>query len=369
MSLSWTTGIPIARVDSGKYNKKILHINTDGGAQEIEVTNPFDYLNDKYFRSKCKNMKLLDINRLQTAIMNKRAPEDDRLNEMYQEAMKTLQSLGTKEIRLDSGKFVVLPKTGTDADGTEVTNRIYTAGPTGSGKSTQSSVFIKELRKKKKKMPFYIFSKVSQDSILDALKPIRIKIDEEMIEKPIELEELHNSIVLFDDIDSFTDPQIKKSVARLRDECLSEGRHHNINTICTNHQLCNYQATRTLLLETSIVTFFPSGGSYGATRFLKSYCGLDNEEIKRILALPSRWVSIHKNYPMYCVYESGCFLLGQPKVVSDTKKTKHRRRPQPESDSEESEYEKPKKKPRYVLESDSEFDYEYDSDSDPYDSE
>ncbi len=307
MSLSWTVGIPIARVDGGKHNKRILRLNTDSTADsDINISNPLDFLTDKRIRDRIKNIKVVDMNRLQRAIVTKREPEDPRLAEIYQEAMKTLSSFAKKEIKLDSGKFVPLPPVNDSS-------RIYTAGPTGSGKSTFSSSYIKELKKKHKKMDIFIFSKLEKDDVLDTLKPVRIKIDESIIDNPIELKELKNSICVFDDIDSFTSNKLRDAVAKLRSEVLSEGRHHNISAICTNHQLCDYQKTRNLLLECSLVTFFPkSGGAYGITRFLSHYAGLGKNEIKKILNLPSRWVSVYKQFPMYCLYESGCFLLGCP---------------------------------------------------------
>ena len=54
---------------------------------------------------------------------------------------------------------------------------------------------------------------------------------------------------------------------------------------------------------------FPkSGNRKGMVYALSNYCGFDKKTIEKILTLPSRWVLIGKEYPMYVLYEKGCFL-------------------------------------------------------------
>jgi hypothetical protein len=42
---------------------------------------------------------------------------------------------------------------------------------------------------------------------------------------------------------------------------------------------------------------------------LKNYCGFDNKTIDKILNLPSRWVLIGKQYPLYILHEKGVELI------------------------------------------------------------
>ena len=151
-----------------------------------------------------------------------------------------------------------------------------------------------------------------EDEVLDKFNPTRIQINEELLENPIQPEELQNSLVIFDDIDTIPDKKLNEAVRSLRDDLLETGRSYNIYMCNTSHQLMNYKHTRTLLNESTAVTFFPkSGSSYHIKRFLKEYCGLEKKQIQKILELPSRWVTINKVYPCFILYEKGAFLLNK----------------------------------------------------------
>jgi predicted AAA+ superfamily ATPase len=187
---------------------------------------------------------------------------------------------------------------------------IYIAGPSGSGKTTYAANYIKQYKRVFKKGKVFVFSRLSEDPALDALGVNRIIINEELVSDPISPDDLKNSLVLFDDIDTIPDKNINESVRKLRDDILETGRHQDIYVISTSHQLMNYKHTRTLLNEATSVTFFTkSGSSYHTKRFLKEYCGLGVADIQKILSLPSRWVTIFKHFPMMVLYSSGCYLL------------------------------------------------------------
>ena len=58
------------------------------------------------------------------------------------------------------------------------------------------------------------------------------------------------------------------------------------------------------------LTVFPKSGSSQQIRYcLKQYYGLNNKQINAILSLPSRWITIYKNYPMCVLYEKGAFVI------------------------------------------------------------
>lgn len=208
-----------------------------------------------------------------------------------------------KEIVIPDGCLVPLPRT-------DKRDCYYIAGAEGSGKSFFASKYIKEYQKLFPNKDFYIFSKVKDDEALDDLEPKRIELDDDIIDDPIEVEELKDSIVLFDDIDTINDKQILETVRNLRDSILEVGRHHNIYILTTAHNMTNNKATKMSLLESSCVVFFPGmGDKYHINRFLKEYVGLDKAQINKIYGLPSRWVMIHKRAPNYVMYEKGVYLL------------------------------------------------------------
>ncbi len=160
------------------------------------------------------------------------------------------------------------------------------------------------------------FEALFEDEVLDKLKPIRIKCNEDLLEtKPIEMEELKKAICVFDDIDTFSNKKVLDYVKNLRDQLLQEGRHHKIYTICTSHLLSDYAKTRKILNEMQSCTLFPRMLSpHHLLTFLKKYAGLEQKEIQKIRQLPTRWCTINQEWPTYCLYETGCFLLGQPEI-------------------------------------------------------
>lgn len=296
----------IAHVYGGKADQKRIYINFDKNVPTVPLKDPFIVLNDKWFLDRKKNMKTTELIRLQNSIMRRKAPDDPELEEIYDEAVKYLDNKQGRQIILDDGRIVpTLWK--------EPTIRTYTCGATGSGKTTWVINFCKEilLRAGNRKKKIFVFSVLTEDKALDDLGVLRIKLNESILTNPISLDELKNSICIFDDIETIPDNKIRANVSNLKEQCLSEGRHHNICTMCTNHQITDYKKTRPMLFECELITFFPqSGGLNSIKRLLSTYIGLSKDEINKILALPSRWVTIFNRYPLCCIYESGIFLLG-----------------------------------------------------------
>ena len=238
MSLSWKTGTPIARIEGGEYAKRILYANSDPITME-KVTNNFitDIIPESWIRLRKKRIRQDELNRIYKALFRKTPPDDDELRAIYTEAVALIRNSLGSEVNLMSGRFIPLPQK-VDLSEKDISkrpsSRMYITGPTNCGKSTFASKYIRELQNRHNK-PIYVFSVLPDDEPIDKLGPKRIRLDEELIKEPIELSELKNSIVVFDDIDTIKNKKLKESVQNLRDTCLSEGRHYNISTICTSH--------------------------------------------------------------------------------------------------------------------------------------
>ena len=190
--------------------------------------------------------------------------------------------------------------------------QLYISGPNGSGKTFYCARYLKMLRKLHPKRPIFVFSDLRDDELLDRIRGgvQRVKMDRSLVDDPISPENLAGSIVVFDDVDSIQDKEILKEVLSLRDRLLKTSRHSDVYVICTNHLSCDYKATRTLINECRSITVFPhSGAANQITRIFKEYCGLTTKQIDMIVGLPSRWVTLHKNYPMYVTYDNGILLL------------------------------------------------------------
>ena len=190
-----------------------------------------------------------------------------------------------------------------------VVEKLYVSAPSGSGKSFYSGKWIKEYLKINSHQECYIFSPIDYDKSLDDNDIIRVDLDNFLLNKPITVEELENSLVVFDDCESIKDKNILKYIQWLRDSILETGRHYNVRMIWISHLISNYSDTRRLLNESTSVTVFPRSGSgvYSIKQFLKTQCGLEKTEINKFINLPSRWCSIYRSYPQYVIYEKGCY--------------------------------------------------------------
>ena len=130
-----------------------------------------------------------------------------------------------------------------------------------------------------------------------------------MLESPLTVESFpENSMILFDDVDTYPDKAVKLAVVHLRQDVMETGRHRMINCIITNHSLIDGHATKTILNESQLTTVFPKGGSLNQLQYLlKTYYGMSKEEIKHLIKLPSRWVAIYRPYPSCVIYSSGAY--------------------------------------------------------------
>lgn len=210
---------------------------------------------------------------------------------------------GTAEINILDGKLQVLPQN-------DIVEKIYISAPSGAGKSTFMGKYISEFKKLRKDDPIYVFSSIDYDKELDKHDPIRINLDEDLLEDPLQPTELENSLCVFDDTGTIRDKPIKQYLEVLQDWLLECGRHFKIRLLISSHLLSNYASTRRILNEaTSVVVFPRSGtGTYHIKNFLKMYCGFDVIQIKKFINLPSRWVLINRGFPQYVIYEHGCYI-------------------------------------------------------------
>ena len=208
---------------------------------------------------------------------------------------------------------IILPKNGlmqplyTSHEG--YPNRYLISAPSLAGKSYFAGMLAQSYKKQYPKNRIILFSAVSHDKAFEKLKPLRIECDEKLIEDPIKLDELKNSLVIMDDIDSFPNKDISKALNHLRDQIMTTGRHENIAVISTTHLLLEGEKSKKAITQAFNVVLFPStGGRYHATEFLKRYMGYKKDEIDKIVNLPSRWVQVNR-VPTYVLYQGGAFVM------------------------------------------------------------
>lgn len=193
----------------------------------------------------------------------------------------------------------------------------YIAGPSGSGKTSYALDLIDDYLKIYPKTEFYLFSRTDykNDPAFKRFKKVyQIDINEDLLDDPIDIEtELSKrSILLFDDCNTIQNNELKRYIEDLMIDVMEVGRKLNINIVITNHLVVPNERkfARILLNEFQYLTIFPkSGSSQQISHVLKSYFGLNKDQIARILELPSRWVTIIKKYPLTCIYDKGVFIL------------------------------------------------------------
>jgi energy-coupling factor transporter ATP-binding protein EcfA2 len=185
-------------------------------------------------------------------------------------------------------------------------HRVLIAGPTGSGKSYLLGQMLEGVDK-----PIYLFSKLSEDPSLDKfIDPQRISIDS-LVENPIDISQLADSIVIFDDFETCSDKKVVKELLSLRDKILETGRHYNIYCISTTHFLCNNLKTRQSLLECDlIISFHKGGGRAHLLRLMKEYLGLTPTQTQKVLKnARGKWIGFYRNSPNAVITEKDVDLL------------------------------------------------------------
>ncbi len=190
-------------------------------------------------------------------------------------------------------------------------NRVFIAGASLCGKSYLASKLAKDYMLNFKKNKVINFSWVNNDKNYDKLKNYhKMRIDEDLLDNPIELGELHDSICIFDDIHHFTDKHIRMEMERLRDSCLQAGRHENIDVVVCTQNILDGARTKHCVNNTFQIIGFPqSAARYQLGEYLRRYMRLPQDKVRMILSLPSRWILINQSTPVYILHEKGVFFL------------------------------------------------------------
>lgn len=186
---------------------------------------------------------------------------------------------------------------------------IYICGSAGSGKSYWTGKYCEEYYKRNKDNPIYLISEGSEDPALDNLKNLqRVKVDETLLEDPIEWTEFNDCLVIFDDIDAYTG-KLKKFIYSLLDKLLKNARKNKVSVIMTSHS-CTGLELKAVLNESNVIVFFMKNYNRSLKYLLESYVGLNKDGIKKLKANKSRWTAFVKTYPNVIIQEKDIFTIG-----------------------------------------------------------
>jgi adenosyl cobinamide kinase/adenosyl cobinamide phosphate guanylyltransferase len=187
---------------------------------------------------------------------------------------------------------------------------IYITGASGSGKSYYANKFMEKYKKMYPNNPIIIFSAIHDEDDSIKVEMNRIRIDESLVDDPIKVEELADTLCIFDDVDSISNKAIKTAVWNIMNECLQTGRHYRVSMIVTNHLSTAGHQTRIILNESHVIVVFPkSGSSRGIKYLLGNYCGLAKGDLEQVFREKTRAFTIFRNYPMIAMSEKKIWLL------------------------------------------------------------
>lgn len=280
MSLTFgASGTPIAVVSGGKHDSSIIRLSTD---QKPECAPEIQTAAFESTLETVKNLSKRDRNALLRAL--------------------AAATCGSKAIEVADGMVIVTPSLESE--------RVLIAGKSGSGKSTIAALYMYEYLRMFPDRRIILISRHDGEKAYARVKHQQLPLESFATdEEPLELTDLANSLIVFDDTDNLQDKQIAESVKRLNEDLISNGRKYGIHVVTIVHQLMNYKATRNLILEANKVFVFPAGAAHQVRQFLEKYGGLEPDAIKKIFKLQSRWVMLSQTVPQYVVYEHGAYIV------------------------------------------------------------
>ena len=305
-NLNFDSGRPIAFINGGEFDKEILYLNSDKDhkiKKEINI-DEIAILIENLYRTMNGKISFKTLEQLRDAIMDRKRPSNRELGRHYDHALKILDKTKNKEIVLQEGELTTM------FDTTLERQVFMVAGMSGSGKSTYTAGLCRTYKKQFPDNKIILFSNKPSDPVFDRLDYVeRILINEELLEDQITLNEMTDSLVVFDDVEYSTNKDIDKELDRIRDLILQQGRSYRVSFVYISHQANNYKQTRTILNECNSITIFPAMTTrYSLKYLLEKYFGFDKNQINKICKLPSRWVTIYKSPPLV-LYSSGAYLV------------------------------------------------------------
>ncbi len=301
---SLTDGRPIAKSDNSRGKKVVLGIiDPDADDSESESCFGCGECCDNCDQELCQDEPCCNNCKIFYESESFSSSEEER-------PRKVGGKLLGKDYRPPTGiKLIPLP---------DLTERFvdYVAGPSGSGKSTIAGGLAHEFKALFPKKPIYIFSRTdaNKDPAYAKLKPIQISIDETLLEDPMDItQEITEggALIIFDDCNTIPNDKLRKEVEKLMADAMEVGRKLNCNMIITSHLVVpnEKKLARTILNEMHTLTVFPKSGSSQQIKYaLKTYFGMNNKQIEKVLDTKSRWVRISKSYPQYVLSSGGAYI-------------------------------------------------------------
>lgn len=218
---------------------------------------------------------------------------------------KVVKNIPIRKIDCIDGSFRMIPN--------DIMRVHLVSGPAGAGKSTLVASYSKSFKKLYPDNKILLFSRVNDDPAFHGIDFKRVTITEDLIKNPLQLEEVTpGSLVIFDDVDTISNEQLLNSVLNFEAQILEMGRHNDVKIFITSHLINGPKKTHTsrVMNELHSFTFFPQSGSVKQINYnLSQYFGLTTVQIRKIMSMESRWVTLFKSYPQILLTEHLCMFI------------------------------------------------------------
>jgi hypothetical protein len=304
--------IPIAMVKGGENNNQIIYLSDEMGNSELKINDLFDHVKEKKVKQGKKHMTFQEMMSIRNAFEYGDPIDDKYLKDIYDKLEPEVSNSVRSKITVHDGIIRPLPHiTDTSEESAEQNDRVMISGASGSGKTTWIRKYIKKYVKLYPTNAIYLFAAKPKDKKIDDLTYIkRIPINEELYNLKMNYDNFRDSLIIFDDTDTIIDEKMNKHVQSIRDNLMQNGRAYGISIIAVAHVLCNAKKTQTLHTECNKIVLYTRIGSYQIQRYLKEYCGISPDNIKKINSIKSPWVMINKaTCPYIAVSEHEIFIL------------------------------------------------------------
>jgi hypothetical protein len=289
--------------EPGQYTDEQFEQDLEAVTREIYGENNRQYLSYK------------QLDNLFLALKERKRPSDPKTKLFYDKIMRLISDNCQKEWFLEHGHFIIPPfKENNQAD------TIILYGGPGAGKSWWIGDYCIEFMKIFPNRPIYLYSYKDTDPSLDRIKnknglPAiqRILIDDSWLIDNIEdtglprVEEVYDSLNIFDDIIGIGSKKLLDTVNKFRDNCIRIGRDKGVYVICSNHIIKGRNDTNIPNNLCKAFVVFPKKLNKKHLHDLLVNLNYDEHEIERISKC-EKWVYCRRD-PKYFINEYNIVLM------------------------------------------------------------
>jgi hypothetical protein len=237
------------------------------------------------------------LNDLDCEVLAGNCPNEKKQRRIYNEVKDSIAALESKIYHPIKADIMVIPRNIPSQN-----ERIYVSGSSGSRKSTWVGIYATYYLAENPGGRVYLVSRKTYDKAFDGIVPglIRIPLNRQFIKDMQQkdgdpLDKYENSLIIFDDFESISDPALKKAIFHFKDSCFQLGRSHDISVCSIQHKALGGNKSMVDICEANIFVFFPRNNLRESKAMISRYCGFEKDQMERIFTREfqqQRWAAI-----------------------------------------------------------------------------